>query len=97
MKAKINVVRILLTLSGTMLILFACTKNNLEDSNYTADCSTAKSWTSDVSPLIQSYCTTSGCHAAGSSNGPGALTTYQQVYTNRSAIRTKKRCCLLDR
>ena len=64
----------------------ACNKNNVD---YTADCSTAKSYATDVSPIIQSYCATnSGCHASGSSNGPGVLTSYAQVYSARSAIRT---------
>lgn len=68
------------------LVLFACTKSSV--SNYTPDCTTAKSWSTDVSPVIQASCATnSGCHATGSMEGPGALTTYQQVYNNRGSIR----------
>lgn len=33
----------------------------------------------DVNPIIQSRCATAGCHAAGSTNGPGPLTTYDQI------------------
>lgn len=38
------------------------------------------SFTADVSPLIQASCNSGvGCHAAGSTNGPGALVTYTQI------------------
>lgn len=69
-------------------IIIACSKSN--DITTVADCnSTAKSFATDVNPIIQSFCATnSGCHASGSTNGPGALTTYQQILNNRSAIRT---------
>ena len=70
-----------------LLIINACSKNNASD--YTADCSVAKSFATDANPVIQSYCAiNSGCHGTGSSQGPGALTTYTQIYNNRSAIRT---------
>jgi hypothetical protein len=65
----------------------ACSKST--GSDYTPDCTTSRSYSADVSPIIQSYCAVnSGCHATGSHNGPGALTSYQPVYNNRSAIRT---------
>jgi hypothetical protein len=79
---------------GLMLILifllvlsFACSKNT---SSFTADCSGAtKSFSSDVSPIIQSSCATNaGCHASGSVNRPGALTTYSQIFNARSDIRS---------
>ena len=68
-----------------LIFVFACSKNN----NNAADCSTtAKSFASDVTPIIQSSCATnSGCHASGSVNGPGALTTYSQIFNARSDIR----------
>ena len=68
------------------VLLFACKKeNNVAN----VDCSTSKSWAADVSPVIQSSCSySSGCHGNGSTKGPGALTTYSQVYANRAAIRT---------
>jgi hypothetical protein len=69
-------------------MIMACSKNN--NATFTTDCSgTAKSYVTDVSPLIQSYCASnSGCHASGSTNGPGSLTTFQQVYNARAAIRS---------
>ncbi|MBS1600414.1 MAG: hypothetical protein JST75_19450 [Bacteroidetes bacterium] len=42
------------------------------------------SFANDVAPLIQSSCSQSGCHNAGSSSGPGALTTYSEI-SNASA------------
>ena len=69
------------------LIINACSKNNISD--YTADCSVTKTFAADASPVIQSTCAiNSGCHASGSSHGPGALTTYTQIYNARGAIRT---------
>ena len=70
-----------------ILIINACSKNNSSD--YTADCSTTKTFSADANPVIQSFCATNaGCHGTGSSHGPGPLTTYSQIYNNRSAIRT---------
>ena len=69
------------------LIINACSKNN--NSDYIADCSVAKTFFADANPVIQATCATnSGCHASGSSHGPGALTTYTQIYNARGAIRT---------
>ncbi|TAL48964.1 MAG: hypothetical protein EPN92_03145 [Chitinophagaceae bacterium] len=43
----------------------------------------------DVNPIIQSTCATnSGCHGAGSPNGPGELLTYTQIYNARVNIRS---------
>jgi hypothetical protein len=74
-------------ITGSAFLLFiACSKDSVP---FTADCSTAKSFATDVSPIIQSSCAiSSGCHATGSSNGPGALTNYSQVFNARSSIRT---------
>jgi len=42
-----------------------------------------------VFPIIQNSCATNiGCHASGSSNGPGALTNYTQISNASAAIRT---------
>lgn len=70
----------------SILIINACSKSKtIAD----IDCSTSKSWSSDVSPVIISSCSySSGCHASGSNNGPGALVNYQQVYNNRAAVRS---------
>jgi len=71
---------------GFLLLIIACSKS----SNAVAtDCTTPKSYSTDVSPIIQSSCATnSGCHASGSTHGPGVLTSYAQVFSAKSAIRT---------
>ena len=44
-------------------------------------------FTQDILPLIQTKCaTSSGCHGTGSFNGPGALTSFQQIRDNSSRI-----------
>src|SRR5437867_8206444 len=73
-------------LSSVLVLVFACSKNA---DTFSADCSgTAKSFSSDVDPIIQSSCATnSGCHGSGSNNGPGTLLTYADIYNARTAIR----------
>jgi hypothetical protein len=71
--------------------LASCSKSNTSTSGSSSvDCSTVTStFAANVLPLIQTSCNTnSSCHATGSSRGPGALTTYQQIYSNRSSIRS---------
>jgi len=54
----------------------------------TVDCSViAKSFSTNVQPIISSRCAIPGCHGAGSVNGPGELTNYQQIFNARSQIR----------
>ena len=51
------------------------------------ECGTvAKSFTTEVQPLLLASC--SECHGAGSGNGPGALTTYNEIFNARSLIRS---------
>jgi hypothetical protein len=70
-----------------IISLVGCSKS--KEDPFVPDCSgAAKSFSTDVNPIFQGVCATSNCHAAGSNNGPGALTNYQQVFNNRSAIRT---------
>ncbi|MEO7924296.1 MAG: hypothetical protein ABIR30_11520 [Chitinophagaceae bacterium] len=72
----------------TTLISYSCSKDNGSGGS-SVDCSavTNKAFAANVDPIIQSSCNINGCHAAGSSNGPGALTNYTQVFSARSAIR----------
>lgn len=67
----------------------ACSKEDNGGSG-TLDCNSVsnKAFTADINPIIQASCAIAGCHAAGSVNGPGALTNYTQVFNNRSTIRT---------
>jgi hypothetical protein len=68
--------------------VYACTKNKGNET--TVDCSgPAKSFASDVMPVIQASCTTgSGCHGSGSNNGPGALVNYTQIFNAHADIRS---------
>jgi hypothetical protein len=50
--------------------------------------STPKAFAADVNPIIQSFCNIPNCHNSGSTNGPGALTNYSQVFNSRTAIRS---------
>jgi hypothetical protein len=61
-----------------------------DDEDSSVDCSgTSISFASDVYPIVQSSCTTdSDCHGSGSNEGPGELLTYDQIYVNRTDIRT---------
>ena len=53
----------------------------------TIDCGNApKSFATDVMPVVLANC--NGCHGIGSSNGPGALTTYAQIFSARVSIRS---------
>jgi hypothetical protein len=49
------------------------------------DCGTVK-FATTILPLITSRCATAGCHDAASSNGPGPLTNYAQVFASRVQI-----------
>jgi hypothetical protein len=80
------------------IILISCSKgsggsspnntnnNNNNNNNNNTTCTGTKSFANDVNPIIQASCAISGCHNAGSTNGPGALTSYQQIFNARSNI-----------
>lgn len=78
-----------------IIVLFtACSKSSTSGgsngggSNGNVDCGTAaKSFSANVQPIISGRCAIPGCHAAGSTNGPGELTTYQQIFNARAQIR----------
>jgi hypothetical protein len=67
-------------LAGGILLFYGC-YNDKEEILYGAStCDGANiSFAADVMPLIQSSCAKPDCHAAGSINGPGALTNYSQI------------------
>jgi len=75
----------------TLVLLFSCSKSKSDtnDDGNTINCNgAAKTFAGDVNPIIQSFCNQPGCHASGSSNGPGPLTNYNQVFNARSAVRS---------
>lgn len=72
-----------------IIVLINACKKDSENNDPTVDCSTiSTTFSANVSPLISSGCAKSGCHASGSTNGPGALTNYTQIYNSRAAIRS---------
>jgi hypothetical protein len=71
-------------------LIVACSKGGGGGGGSTPlNCATVtnKAFAADVNPIIQAICATSGCHGPGSTNGPGELSTYNQVFNNRVSIR----------
>ena len=88
---------IFLALIVLCFILSSCSKSSSGNTppggggggGTTLNCSSVpKSFSTDVSPLIQTFCNTSGCHASGSNNGPGPLTNYTEISNARTTIRS---------
>ena len=79
-----------LVIFGGITVTYSCSKTGGTDNGNptpSACDNISKTWTTDVSPLINSFCNQPGCHNTGSTNGPGALTTHAQVFAARSQIR----------
>ncbi len=83
---------ILILLGAATLFITACSKSTngpATPSGITITCTGTKSFATDASPLFQTFCATnSGCHGAGSVNGPGPLTSYSLIFNARSNIRS---------
>lgn len=84
MQLKKNLVAAILCIA----IVSACSKSAERPAeSFSTDCSgPVKTFAGDVKPLLQAAC--GGCHGAGSSNGPGALVSYGEVFNSRTAIST---------
>ena len=84
-----SIARFILLITCSIFVLISCSKNNDGGGNTQIDCTnnTSKSFAANVSPIIQSNCAISNCHAAGSTNGPGALTNYNQISAASFSIR----------
>jgi len=80
---------ILLIIILPVFFTLSCSKDGGSGGGFTVDCSivTNKAFAADISPIIQASCNIAGCHAAGSFNGPGALTNYAQISSASSSIR----------
>jgi uncharacterized membrane protein len=80
-------------LIAIIFIVVACTKDNnggggRGNNNFTPNCTgVTVSFSSQVLPIVQSSCAKSGCHATGSTNGPGQLTNYNEVNSAKAFIR----------
>jgi hypothetical protein len=68
------------------VILYSCSKDSGGGGGNNC-ASVPKSFSADVNPIVQNFCNTAGCHNAGSTNGPGQITNYTEVFNNRVAIR----------
>ena len=79
----------LLIVAFCFAVFTGCSKSddgtNTPTTNNT-NCTGTKSFSSDVSPIFQSVCSNAGCHNTGSTNGPGPLTNYQQIFNARTSI-----------
>lgn len=84
--------KVLLFVVASVFVFVSCSKSSgggtTTPTGFVPDCSTAKTFSGDVLPIISSTCAAAGCHASGSFNGPGALTNYSQVSAAKSAIRS---------
>jgi len=77
------------------VIIVSCTKSKGRGDNGAQvddliDCNgVSATFSADVNIIIQTSCAAgSGCHDEGSTNGPGPLLTYSQIYNARIAIRS---------
>ncbi|MBC7948627.1 MAG: hypothetical protein H7Y42_12140 [Chitinophagaceae bacterium] len=70
-----------------LIILISCSKGGSGNNPTACDGVANKAYAADVAPLIQTFCNQSACHNAGSTNGPGPLTNYAEVFNARSNIR----------
>jgi hypothetical protein len=79
-----------------IVIIYSCSKDSGGSGGgggggSTVNCATVtnKAFAADVLPIFTSTCAVNaGCHASGSSSGPGALTNYAQISGNAAAIKT---------
>jgi hypothetical protein len=76
-------------LAGSMFLFFGCYKDKEEILYGATTCDGANaSFAADVVPIIQSRCAKPDCHASGSTNGPGALTSYTQIKNAATDIKS---------
>ena len=91
--------RYIIVMAIIMMTIIACSKSTETDASSntvpspptaTSCASAPAKFSSDVSAIIQSSCaTSSGCHGNGSTNGPGALTTFNQIKNAAAFIKSE--------
>ena len=86
----VKALKVALAIIVSSFMIISCSKDNNGGGGSTLDCNTVsnKAFAADVNPIIQSSCNVAGCHAAGSTNGPGPLTNYNEIFNARTAIRS---------
>jgi hypothetical protein len=76
-------------LAGGMLLFYGCYNDKEEILYGASSCDGVNaSFAADVMPIIQSRCAKPDCHASGSSNGPGALTSYTEIKNAATQIKS---------
>ena len=84
---RLTGVAALLGIYLVLLLMGGC--GTEENETVEIDCTgVSVSFADDVSPIIQANCTRSGCHGAGSNNGPGELVTLSQVNRAKREIQS---------
>lgn len=88
---------VVITIACSLMFITGCSKGSGSDGDgggsgggggFTPDCSgAAKSFATDVNPIIQTFCNQANCHNTGSTNGVGPLTKYIEVFDAKSRIR----------
>ena len=72
--------KIACVLTGVILLFYSCYNDKEEILHGTVTCDGVNaSFVANVFPIIQTNCAVTDCHAAGSTNGPGPLTSYTQI------------------
>jgi hypothetical protein len=84
---------VLFVISCMLLAFISCGKSK-EPGNISCD-GVAKNFAADVNPLIQTFCNQPNCHASNSTNGPGPLTNYAEVFSARLQIRAQVQAGLM--
>ncbi len=85
---RLNFIKTAFIILMFVSISSACKKKGPD---FIPDCSgTPKSFSNDVSPIIQASCAVdSDCHGTGSREGVGELLTYTKIFSVRSDIRSQ--------
>ncbi len=77
-----------------ILVILSCSKDSGGDANI--DCTgVTVSFSANVSTLINTFCNQPSCHNPGSTNGPGPLTSYAEIFAARSSIKTQVQAGLM--
>jgi hypothetical protein len=80
----------ILIIISSVFIIASCSKSGSGGGGTSLDCNTVtnKAFAANVNPIIQGSCAISGCHEAGSVNGVGQLTTYNDIFNHRNEIQS---------
>jgi hypothetical protein len=84
----LSVMIVLVTISACSKSDSGTTSGGSGGTGTTLNCGTIDSrFSAVVFPIIQNSCGASGCHNAGSANGPGALTNFTQIKAAAASIK----------